>query len=144
MAPSVGYSGTPLVKKLGLKNGYRALALGAPEGYRAMLSPEPERVEWVDELSGHFDFIHFFTRSKNELESWLPRLDAALLADGMIWISWPKKASKVSTDVDDRLVRETALAQGLVDVKVCAVDATWSGLKLMVRRADRAGRRQKS
>ncbi len=96
---------------------------------------------WCEAIDGRFDFIHLFTRSRTELESLLPGLDEALQADGMIWISWPKKASKVPTEVDEGLVRATALAQGLVDVKVCAVDSVWSGLELVIRKENRAARR---
>lgn len=98
-------------------------------------------MEWFEEIDGRFDFIHLFTRSRSELERLLPRLDEALRPDGMIWISWPKKASKVPTEVDEGLVRATALGQGLVDVKICAVDQVWSGLKLVIRKEDRAARR---
>mgnify|MGYP000972509108 CR=1 FL=1 len=89
------------------------------------------------QVKGEFDFIHFFTKEKKELEATLPKLLKVLKQTGMIWISWPKGASKIKTDVNENLVRELALSIGLVDIKVCAVDETWSGLKLVIRKENR-------
>ncbi len=141
---SAGYSGTPLVRKLGLRSGMRAALIGAPGGFVAdTLGGPPPGVGLTDALTGaaELDFVMFFTTSRATLESRFPSLDTAIHADGMVWIAWPKKASKVPTDVTGDVVRRTGLAAGLVDVKVCAVDAIWSGLKFMVRKTDRPARR---
>lgn len=132
-----GYSGTPLAKKLGIKPGMRVAALGAPPDYPALLEPIPEGATVGDALGTEAAFIHFFTTERTVLEARLPRLKAALASDGMLWISWPKKAAKVETDVDENVVRKAGLEAGLVDVKVCAVDETWSGLKFVYRLKDR-------
>ena len=124
---SAGYSGTPLPKKLGIKDGASAAILNAPSGYTKSLG-----VKAATELRSDLDFIQFFTKSRAELEKQLPRLRKSIKPDGMIWISWPKKSSKVATDLTEDVIRETALALKLVDVKVCAVDETWSGLKLVI------------
>lgn len=134
---STGYSGTPLPKKLGLKSGQRIIVIGAPDGYTTTLGDVPDGLEWVESLTGTFDFIHFFTAERGDLEAQFPTLKAALAMDGMLWISWPKKASKIPTDLDDNIVRETGLANGLVDVKVAAIDERWSGLKFVYRVKDR-------
>ncbi|MEM7354340.1 MAG: DUF3052 domain-containing protein [Acidobacteriota bacterium] len=134
---SAGYSGTPLAKKLGIKPGIRVVALGAPPDYAELLAPIPDGASLVDTLSKSAAFVHFFTTERATLETELPQLKAALAADGILWISWPKKAAKVKTDLDGNVVRQLGLAIGLVDVKVCAVDATWSGLKFVYRLKDR-------
>ncbi len=132
-----GYSKRPLPAKLGLKPGTRASLLGAPADYEDRLAPLPEGVVLVGELSGEASFIQLFARDMAALERDLPRARDALAHDGMLWISWPKKASGVPTDLDGNRVRAAGLDAGLVDVKVCAVDETWSGLKFVYRRADR-------
>ena len=138
-----GYSDRSLVDKLGLKPGAHALILDAPQDYASTLGalPESARIEWcasTDGLPDHeLDFIQVFLRSQDELAALVPRLKSVLEDAGMLWISWPKKSSKVPTDVTEDRVREVALASGLVDVKVCAVDEVWSGLKLVRRLADR-------
>ena len=132
-----GYSGTPLAKKLGLRAGMTAVCLNAPVHYHALLSPQPESITWHTQLIPAVDFIHFFTRSQQELVEQFPRLKAALAQNGSLWISWPKKIAKVDTDLNGNLVREIGLAHGLVDVKVAAVDEIWSGLKFVYRLADR-------
>lgn len=132
-----GYSGTPLARKLGIQPGTRVIALGAPGDYPALLDPIPEGASLASELPGSADFIHFFTAERAELEARLPELEAALEPTGVLWLSWPKKAAKVPTDLDGNVVRQLGLAAGLVDVKVCAVDETWSGLKLVYRLKDR-------
>ncbi len=132
-----GYSGTPLVEKLGIKAGMRLYIEAAPPGYFHTLRGIPTVVQ-ATRLKGPLDFIQFFTTSKADLEKRFAALEAALERDGMLWISWPKKAAKVETDVTEDVVRDVALKGGLVDVKVCAVDETWSGLKLVRRVKDRA------
>lgn len=131
---STGYSGTPLVKKLGFRSGHRVHIRNAPEGYLQWLQPLPENLRLLKRLVGGLDAIHYFTDSRAKLESEIDRLIECLLPDGMIWISWPKKASKVETDMSEDVIREVALPRGLVDIKVCAVDSTWSGLKLVIRK----------
>jgi hypothetical protein len=130
---TAGYSGTPLPKKLGLKPGHRVALVNAPAGYRKILGEVPEGVRFENRIEKDHHIIHFFTTSRRELEKELPRLGKKIVQDGMIWVSWPKKASGMITDVTEDIVRDTALALGLVDVKVCAVDDTWSGLKLVIR-----------
>ena len=132
-----GYSGTPLIRKLGLKQGFRATAIGAPPTYLEDLGDLPPGVRF-DRLSrtGN-DFIHLFVTARAELERQLPRLKARLERDGMLWVSWPKKSSDVPTDLSGNVVRELGLAAGLVDIKVCAVDETWSALKFVYRLRDR-------
>ena len=132
-----GYSGTPLAKKLGIQAGFRVLALGAPADYADLLAPLPEGVVLSGQLEPDAGFIHFFTKSRETLASELPRLKDALARDGILWLSWPKKSSGVATDLDGNAVRALGLAAGLVDVKVCAVDAIWSGHKFVYRAADR-------
>ncbi len=132
-----GYSGTPLVQKLGIRAGMRLYVEGAPPGYFQMLRGIPTVVQ-VTRLQGPLDFIQFFTASRADLEKRIAALEAALERDGMLWVSWPKQAAKLETDVTEDVVRGVALANGLVDVKVCAVDDTWSGLKLVRRLKDRA------
>jgi hypothetical protein len=129
-----GYSGTPLVKKLGFKPGQRVVAVGAPSNYRKLLGPLPEGVEFGGRVGKSTHIVHFFTTSKAELAtrlaSWLKSLDPA----AAIWVSWPKKTAKVPTDITEDAIRAVALPMGLVDIKVCAVDETWSGLKLVLRK----------
>jgi len=132
-----GYSGKPLINKLGIKPGARLLILAAPTGYARTLGALPEGVVQAKALAGAFDFIQFFTTKRRDLERRFAALAKSLEPDGMLWVSWPKKASGVPTDVTEDVVREIALAAGLVDVKVCAVDETWSGLKLVRRLKDR-------
>jgi hypothetical protein len=129
-----GYSETPLVKKLGLAAGQRAFVENAPADYLALLDPLPEEIKFAERLIGRLDFIHLFVTAESRLHERLPIMLSKLNADGMIWISWPKKAAKVPTDVTEDTIRAVALPLGLVDVKVCAVDAMWSGLKLVIRK----------
>ncbi len=132
-----GYSGTPLIKKLGIKPFTRALFVGAPKNYGQFLGPLPEGVSVVTARRGHLDFVHLFTTRRAELKKALPKMMAAIFPDGVIWVSWPKKVSKVETDITEDVIRDVALPLGLVDIKVCAVDETWSGLKLVVRKEKR-------
>lgn len=130
-----GYSGTPLIKKLGIKEGFRLRFVNTPENYAALLGPFPPDVEENIERNCHF--IHGFYKERSDLEADLPHLMDEINRDGMIWISWPKRASKVPTTITEDIIREIALPLGLVDVKVCAVDEIWSGLKLMIRKERR-------
>ena len=132
-----GYSGKPLFEKLGLKPGQRVFVWNAPNDYHLELEPLRDSIQLKSRLKGPLDFIHFFTTSRSELERRLPSLKKQLDYGGCVWISWPKKSSGVTTDVNENVIRDTALALGLVDVKVCAVDETWSGLKLVYRLKDR-------
>ncbi|MEO8607550.1 MAG: DUF3052 domain-containing protein [Chloroflexota bacterium] len=134
---SAGYSGTPLPKKLGLKNGQRIIILGAPDGYNAILGDVMDRLIVATSFTGLFDFIQLFSTERRVFETQFPMLKAALALDGMLWISWPKKASKIPTDLDENIIRDTGLANGLVDVKVAAIDERWSGLKFVYRVKDR-------
>ena len=132
-----GYSGKPLAQKLGIKPGERIVSIDAPDHYEQLLHPLPEGAALVDELPSTASFLHLFATQRADLVDQLRRLKPCLARGGMIWISWPKKSAKVETDLNGNLVREEGLAAGLVDVKVCAVDATWSGLKFVYRRRDR-------
>jgi len=132
-----GYSKRSLVDKLGIKPGASVLILEAPKGYAKTLGPLPTGVAVAKALKADLTFIHLFVTKRADLERRFAALQKALAPAGMLWISWPKKASGVPTDVTEDVVREVALARGLVDVKVCAVDETWSGLKLVRRLKDR-------
>lgn len=129
-----GYSGTPLYRKLGIKEGTALRAINAPADYLSLLEGMPEDVKMV---KGKADIIHLFLKSRATLEAELPKLKEVIPKNSMIWISWPKKSSGVVTDVTEDVIRDTALALGLVDVKVCAVNEVWSALKLVYRLADR-------
>ena len=129
---TAGYSGTPLDRKLGFKPGMTAAFLDAPEGLDGLLG-ELEGVTVKRSLRGHADLVMCFVTRRRELERRAARLREAVAPDGMVWVCWPKKASKVDTDMTEDVVREVLLPTGLVDTKVAAVDATWSGLKLVVR-----------
>jgi hypothetical protein len=129
-----GYSKTPLVRKLGIRQGARVKTKSAPSDYLELVSPLPAGAVVSSRLRGSVDVWHLFTTSRSELSQMLPKCMQQIHPAGMIWVSWPKRASKVPTDVTEDTIREVALPLGLVDVKVCAVDATWSGLKLMIRK----------
>jgi len=133
-----GYSGTPLIRKLGLEAGAVAHFIDVPKHYWDLLGPLPEGVRKAAANARAVDFIHLFVMRQADLTSRLGRLKARIAPAGMIWVSWPKKAAKVPTDVTEDTIRAEALRVGLVDVKVCAVDAIWSGLKLVIRKHDRA------
>ena len=137
MPSSAGYSGTPLAKKLGIREQTTLVAIKAPANYRALLAPIPAGVKMASRPSTATDVVHLFVRARAELVLGLSMLRARVRPDTAIWVSWPKKASKISTDVTEQTIRDEALPLGLVDVKVCAVDETWSGLKLVVRKAMR-------
>lgn len=132
-----GYSGTPLAHKLGIKPGSRIHAANAPGNYLKLVAPLPKGVKVVPRLSGGTDIVHLFSTSRSDLAGKLRAALAKLKQDGAIWVSWPKKSSKVPTDISEDTVREVAMPLGLVDIKVCAVDDVWSGLKLVIRKANR-------
>ncbi len=133
-----GYSGTPLQKKLGIKAGMQISVLHIPSIYWDLISPLPNGIQVIEApKKGSIDFVHLFTKEKKVFEKEFVRCRELLKKDGMLWVSWPKKSSKVATDLDENLIREFGLRNGLVDVKVCAVDETWSGLKFVYRLADR-------
>lgn len=133
-ATMAGYSGTPLPKKLGIKAGNTILLLNAPPGFYNTLGDMPENVKSSNQPGkGPNDVILFFTRSRRQFEMELPRLRRFMAPACGLWICWPKQASKVATDITEDVVRSVALPAGLVDNKVCAVDDTWSGLRLVIR-----------
>ena len=132
-----GYSGTPLAKKLGYKQGCRAYLDGAPAEYRSWLEPLPADVVFLGRPGTGLDLVHLFCTELAALGRKLDAYQTCIAPNGMIWVSWPKKAAQVPTEIAEDVVREHALARGLVDVKVCAVSAVWSGLKLVVRREKR-------
>jgi hypothetical protein len=129
-----GYSGTPLAKKLGIKEGCRLLAVGAPPDYHSLLQPLPPSVRWAARAGPSVDIVHLFTVRRSELSAALAAYRKTLGPQATVWVSWPKQKSKLPTDVTEDTVREVALPLGFVDVKVCAVDDVWSGLKLVVRK----------
>jgi len=134
---AAGYSGTPLPKKLGIREYSRVLLLSEPPGYRNHLKPLPEGVEFVTETEPPLAFVHLFVTESADLRERVAELRKQLAPAGVLWVSWPKKSSGVETDVTEDTIRTVALTLGLVDVKVCAVDATWSALKLVIRVVNR-------
>lgn len=135
-----GYSGKPLAGKLGIKTGSSVYLDQVPENYAALIGPLPEGTAILGRLTGKVDLIHCFSSNAAALAKKLARYRHKIADDGSIWVSWPKKASGVASDVTEDVIRELALPLGLVDVKVCAVDAVWSGLKLVIRRENRKTR----
>jgi hypothetical protein len=131
---SAGYSGTPLPRKLGIKPGQRVVLLGAPDGFELEL---PDDVRVGRRAAGKADVIVSFHSGRTELERRLPALRALMEPAAGLWIAWPKRASKLPTDITEDVLREIALPTGLVDNKVCAIDDTWSGLRLVIRREHR-------
>ena len=132
-----GYSGTPLAQKLGIKPAMTVRVINEPANYRLLLGKDAADVEFSDRTRTDSSFVHLFTTRRGELEKQLSRLRKKLSDTCMIWVSWPKKSAGVPTDITEDVIRAVALPLGFVDVKVCAVDETWSGLKLMVRREQR-------
>jgi hypothetical protein len=132
-----GYSGTPLAAKLGIKVGHRVAAIQAPDHFAALVAPLPDGVALSDRVRGPLDVVVFFTAERSQLARRLPALMKALDPAGGLWIAWPKRASKVPTDITEDVVREEALPLGLVDNKVCAIDEVWSGLRLVIRKENR-------
>lgn len=134
---NAGYSGTTLAKKLGIKEGSKLRLINQPDYYFNLFTDLPEQVQFLTDKKSSKDIVHYFTKEKKDLLKDITALRNEIFPDGMIWISWPKKASKIATDITEDIIREIALSNGLVDVKVCAVDETWSGLKLVVPVKDR-------
>jgi hypothetical protein len=132
-----GYSETPLPQKLGIKPGLTIVTINAPANYRRLLGTIPEGVTFSDRLKPDSSFVHVFIRKHSQLANRLPVLREKIADAGTVWVSWPKRSSGVPTDVTEDVIRAVALPLGFVDVKVCAIDETWSGLKLMVRRENR-------
>ena len=132
-----GYSGKPLAEKLGIKPGMTVVTMNEPPNYRRLLAQAANGVNFSGRVRNGCDFIHFFTTRRSELQKQLKRLRSQVADTGIVWVSWPKKSAGVATDVTEDVIRAVALPLGFVDVKVCAVDETWSGLKLMIRRENR-------
>lgn len=130
-----GYSGTPLARKLGIVPGKQVLIKHAPEQYRQWLEPLPEGVSFARRLGAGVEVIHLFVTLKSTLQRELAGLRHSIRPDAAVWVSWPKKAAKLPTDITEDTIREVALPLGFVDVKVCAVTEVWSGLKLVIRKA---------
>jgi hypothetical protein len=136
-----GYSGTPLAQKLGIRAGSRVYLHEPPEHYARLVAPLPEGVEMVERLDAETDLVHVFALRRTALRAVLRRALKRLRPDAAIWVSWPKKSSGVPTDITEDVIREVALPLTLVDIKVCAVDEVWSGLKLVIRRSARKAAR---
>lgn len=130
-----GYSGTPLSQKLGIKPGMTLHVVDAPMDYAALIAPVGHKVAFATKLTKDVEILHAFVTKKARLEDVLDRARAGLGADAVVWVSWPKKAAGIASEITEDTVRDAALPLGFVDVKVCAVDNTWSGLKLVVRKA---------
>ena len=135
-----GYSGRSVVQKLGLKPGFCIFVDGAPSAYDTVVGDLPDDVRIAAKLKPPLDMVHVFATTAATLRKKLPACREAIAPGGMVWVSWPKKSSGVATDVSEHVVRDTALSLGLVDIKVCAIDDTWSGLKLVIPRDQRARR----
>ena len=129
-----GYSGTPLAKKLGIKAGVRIATHNAPPDYAELLAPLPADVHFEPKVGTATDLVHLFTSQKTALKQHLETLRHGVRGDCAIWVSWPKQAAKVPTDITENTIRALALPLGFVDIKVCAVSAVWSGLKLVIRK----------
>jgi hypothetical protein len=134
---NAGYSPNPLAKKLGIKEGFSVLTIDAPEYYRELVDPLPPGVSFATAPARDFDLIHVFTNRRDDLFRNLAECRSIIKQNGAIWVSWYKKAAKLPTEITEDTVREAALQLGLVDVKVCAVDEKWSGLKLVIRKENR-------
>jgi hypothetical protein len=129
-----GYSTTPLPRKLGINGTSRLLPVNPPDDYAAILGPLPPGARIVAELSGDTDVVHLFTARRADLEERLTKLRRGIAEDAAVWVSWPKKSAKLPTDLVEDTIRDVALPLGFVDVKVCSVTGTWSGLKLVIRK----------
>ncbi len=130
----IGYSAVPLYKKLGLKENSRIIFINEPDNFLSKLGI---KIKTEQKLTGQFDYVHFFTKSKAELEKFFPQIRDHLNEGGMFWVSWPKGSFGVTTDINENIIRESGLSNGLVDVKVAAIDEIWSGLKFVYRLKDR-------
>lgn len=133
-----GYSGTPLAKKLGIKEGSRIALVNAPKNFQSELGELPDNVQFIKRPTKLLDIILLFVLTERALTRDFAKLAATLVSNGMIWIAWPKKTSGVATDLSEQRVRQIGLDAGLVDVKICAIDDTWSGLKFVYRLKDRS------
>ena len=138
--PVTGYSGTPLPRKLGMKPPLTVVAIDAPREYRSWLGELPAGVQVVAKAKPPIEAVHLFTSRRAAMQRHLAALRTQLAQAGFVWVSWPKKASGVPTDITEDVVREAALPLGFVDVKVCAVSEVWSALKLVIRKSERAAR----
>jgi len=134
---SAGYSGTPLAKKLGIKENFSIKLINTPEYYFNLFADFPKTVKVATQGNSNINFIHYFSTTKVALTNDISTLKKQLAPDGMIWISWYKKSAKIPTDITEDIVRALALKNGLVDIKVCAIDEVWSGLKLVIPVKDR-------
>ena len=132
-----GYSGTPLPTKLGIEEGASVAVIGAPREYGRLVAPLPAGARIVKKVPKDAAFVHVFATERDALAGHLGKLRTTIAQNGIVWVSWPKKSAKVDTDITEDVIRDVALPMGFVDVKVCAVDETWSGLKLMIRRDQR-------
>jgi hypothetical protein len=129
---NAGYSRTPLVKKIGIKEGFKIKVINFPDNYFKLFSLFPEKFALITEQHIKKDFIHYFAKNQADLKRDINQLSQEIVQNGIIWLSWPKKASKVDTDLDGNIVRKIGLKAGLVDIKVCAVNEVWSGLKFVI------------
>jgi hypothetical protein len=129
-----GYSGTPLTKKLGINERANVVAVDAPANYRRLLDPLPAAVRFASKIDKATDIVHVFSTKRSQLARALSSYRKKLDPEAVVWVSWPKKSSNVPSEITEDVVREVALPLGFVDVKVCAIDETWSGLKLVVRK----------
>ena len=136
-----GYSSTPLARKLGIKEGFRIALVNAPKDFQSELGELPDNVEFVNRPTKSLDIVLFFVVSERVLARDFAKLSQKLATNGMLWIAWPKKSSGVTTDLTEGRVQRIGLDAGLVDVKICAIDETWSGLKFVYRLKDRASRK---
>ena len=132
--PTAGYSGTPLAKKLGIVAGSVVCTSGAPAGYAKLLAPLPDAVTFSTRLSARTDVVHLFVTDRAAMSKALAGYRTKIREDAAVWVSWPKKSAKVPTNITEDVIREVCLPMGFVDIKVCAVDETWSGLKLVIRK----------
>ena len=135
--PAPGYSGKPLLQKLGFKSPLTLVAIGAPAEYASWLGEVPSGMRIVSRQPKDIEAAHVFVTKRESLKRELMTLRKGLQQDGFVWVSWPKKSSKVPTDITEDTIREVALPLGFVDIKVCAIDEIWSGLKLMIRKENR-------
>jgi hypothetical protein len=138
MSPeSAGYSGTPLVRKLGFRPGARVYLINPPKGYLDLLGADAQGIEFSQSPQPPEEFVHLFVTRRSELSRQLARLREQVSDQAIVWVSWPKRSSAIHSDITDQVIRDVALPLGFVDTKVCAVDQVWSGLKLMIRRSER-------
>ena len=132
-----GYSGTPFIKKLGIKPNSKIIFINEPASFYSELGELLDGIQTIKTLDEKFDYVHYFTKEREELKNFFKQIGKYLNKDGMLWISWPKKSSKVPTDLNENIVRDIGLKNGMVDVKVAAIDDVWSGLKFVYRLKDR-------